>query len=102
MGHDVNAEIRFYGGVEGKIGGNIVALVLSKSGERYTFFFDMGVYLPDYFRRTRYRVELQTLEQLQRWRLVPDLGELGDVRACFISLAHIDHWQALPAFKNST
>lgn len=102
MGHGVKAEIRFYGGVEGRIGGNIVALVLSKNGENFTFFFDMGVHLPDYIKRTRYRVELRTLEQFQRWRLVPDFGQLGDVRACFITHAHTDHWRALPAFKNSS
>lgn len=95
------AELRFYGGVGGKIGGNIVALVINLNEDTYTFFFDMGLNLEEYYKRNRYKVELKTLKQLQRWKLLPELGNLGEVRACFISHAHSDHCKALNAFLDS-
>jgi glyoxylase-like metal-dependent hydrolase (beta-lactamase superfamily II) len=102
MTHGYRAELKFYGGVEARIGGNIVALTFMKNGDNYTFFFDMGVHLPEYYKRTRsYKVEIHTLEQFQRWKLIPEFNNIGEVKACFISHAHSDHYLALPAFLNS-
>jgi mRNA degradation ribonuclease J1/J2 len=94
-------ELVFYGGVEGKIGGNIVALSANLDEDKYTFLFDMGLNPEEYYQRTRYKVELRTLKQLQRWKLVPKFENFGEVRACFISHAHSDHCKALTAFLDS-
>jgi len=83
--------VRFFGGVEGDIGGNIVFFTKKKTG----YFFDFGLELT----KSRIKDRLgYTDEQIYQFELAPFLTplrkELNEIRV-FISHGHIDHWKAL-------
>jgi hypothetical protein len=99
---DADIEARFYGGVEGTIGGNTVVITAKKAKRTFSYFFDCGINLQKYSRFRLLGGKLETLEQLQRWGFFPEFEGIGEVRACFISHGHNDHWLALPAFYKST
>lgn len=97
-----NVEIRFYGGIEGSIGGNAVVLTVKKGDKSFNYLFDCGINLQKYFRHRRLGGRLESLDQLQRWGFLPEFEGIGEIRACFISHGHNDHWFALPALEKST
>ena len=98
---EYDAELRFYGGVGGSIGGNTVVLSIKKGKNSLSYFFDCGVNLQQYSRHKDLGGKLDRLEQYHRWRFFPEF-EKTEVRACFISHGHNDHWLAVPALAKST
>jgi len=93
--------MRFYGGVEGSIGGNALALELKKGEKSLSYFFDFGVNLESRRKYIELRGEPpETLEEYQRSGFLPEL-EKTEVRACFVSHGHTDHYIALKALVSS-
>lgn len=97
-----NSEIAlsFYGGVEGEIGGNSILLRVKNGDTHYDYIFDLGVNRTDWRKHLAAGGKLKTIEQYERWGFIPPLEDLIP-RACFVSHAHPDHWQALPALLSS-
>ncbi|MCX8162824.1 MAG: ribonuclease J [Candidatus Bathyarchaeota archaeon] len=84
--------LRFYGGVEGFIGGNQVVL----EDDSATLLLDFGL---------NYRLwssyfefifsEPESLDEVIRVGLAPDLPIIDSIDACIISHAHTDHWRLI-------
>jgi ribonuclease J len=85
-------KLRFYGGVEGSIGGNQIVL----EDESATLLLDFGL---------NYRLwssyfefifsEPESIEEVIRVGLAPDLQAIDSIDACLISHAHTDHWRLI-------
>ena len=105
MSSRVETRLTFYGGVEGDIGGNCILIERIKESRAFGFLFDCGVKIEDYIYCDRIRCPLESIDQYVRWGIRPSSFaediKRTDLKACFISHAHTDHWQALPALIRS-
>lgn len=97
-----DVEVLFYGGIEGSIGGNSIVIKVKRGEKEHNYMFDCGVNLQRYSKLKALGIKLHTLEQFERWGLIPPINEVGKLNACFISHGHRDHWLLLPALEKST
>ncbi|MBS7641580.1 MAG: MBL fold metallo-hydrolase [Candidatus Bathyarchaeia archaeon] len=93
------ANIRFYGGVDGCIGGNQIVL----EDDSATLLLDFGL---------NYRIwssyfefifsEPESIDEVIRVGLAPDNRILSSIDACILSHAHTDHWRLITILPEDT
>lgn len=92
-------KLRFYGGVEGFIGGNQILLEDGDTKLLLDFGLNYRVW-SNYFEFLF--AEPRSLEEVSLAGLAPSLEELSGLDACLISHAHGDHWRMITVLPEDT